>query len=184
MSPNKWGPPIWTFFHTLAEKINPDKFQQIFPQLFNFIFRICRVLPCPDCSLHAVQFLSKVNPAGIKNKDDFRNIMCFFHNIVNRRKQKALFNTINLTSVYGNNNIVVAYNNFVSVFHTKGNMKLLAETFQRKLVLTDFKKWFLNNVQHFIVKQQIKKINPESNAEKLPENVNNNNSDIIEEPTI
>jgi hypothetical protein len=131
-----------------------------------------------------VQFLSKVNPSGIKNKDDFRNIMCFFHNIVNRRKQKALFNTINLTSVYGNNNIVVAYNNFVSVFHTKGNMKLLAETFQRKLVLTDFKKWFLNNVQHFIVKQQIKKINPESNAEKLPENVNNNNSDIIEEPTI
>ena len=106
MSPNKWGPPIWSFFHTLAEKINPATFQQVFPELFNFIFRICRVLPCPDCSQHAVQFLSKVNPAGIRNKDDFKNIMCIFHNVVNRRKNKPPFNNLNLTTVYGNKNIL------------------------------------------------------------------------------
>lgn len=150
MSPNRWGPPIWSFFHTLAEKITPDMFQQVFPQLFNFIFRICRVLPCPDCSQHAVQFLSKVNPSGVRNKEDFRNIMFIFHNVVNRRKDKPPFNQANLTTVYGNKNIAVEYNNFVSVFHTKGNMKLLAETFQRKLVLTDFRRWFVNNIQFFI----------------------------------
>lgn len=150
MSPNRWGPPIWSFFHTLAEKITPDRFQQVFPPLFNFIFRICRVLPCPECSEHAVQFLSKINPAGVRNKEDFRNIMFIFHNVVNRRKNKPPFNPANLTNVYGNKNIAVEYNNFVSVFHTKGNMKLLAETFQRKLVLTDFRRWFVNNIQFFV----------------------------------
>jgi len=162
MSPNKWGPPIWSFFHTLAEKINPATFQQVFPELFNFIFRICRVLPCPDCSQHAVQFLSKVNPAGIRNKDDFKNIMCIFHNVVNRRKNKPPFNNLNLTTVYGNKNILKEYNNFVNVFHTKGNMKLLAETFQRRLVLIDFRKWFLNNIQCFITPLQLIKISEEN----------------------
>jgi hypothetical protein len=75
MSPNKWGPPIWAFFHTLAEKIPSDKFTQLFPSLFTFIVRICRVLPCPDCSNHASIFLSKVNPAGVRDKNDFKNIL-------------------------------------------------------------------------------------------------------------
>jgi hypothetical protein len=158
MSPNKWGPPIWSFFHTLAEKINPGNFQEVFPQLFDFIFRICRVLPCPECSQHAVNFLSKVNPEGVRNKDDFRNIMCIFHNVVNRRKNKPPFNYLNLKNVHGNKNILTEYNNFVNVFHTKGNMKLLAETFQRRLVLRDFRKWFLNNIQYFISPLQINKI--------------------------
>lgn len=154
MSPNKWGPPVWTFFHTLAEKINPDMFSRIFPKLFSYIVRICRVLPCPECSQHATQFLQKVNPAGVRNKDDFRNIMCIFHNAVNRRKNKPPFNPANLTAIYGNINPIAAYNNFVGVFHTKGNMKLLAETFQRKLVLTDLKKWFLQNAHLFFYKIQ------------------------------
>ena len=51
MSPTTWGPPVWRFFHTLAEKMNEDKFQELGPQLFNLIRKICRVLPCPDCSM-------------------------------------------------------------------------------------------------------------------------------------
>jgi len=122
--------------------------------LFNFIFRICRVLPCPECSEHAVQFLSKINPAGVRNKEDFRNIMCIFHNVVNRRKNKSPFNPLNLTNVYCSKNVATEFNNFVSVFHTKGNMKLLAETFQRKLVLADFRKWFVNHIQFFVTPMQ------------------------------
>ena len=112
MSPNKWGPPIWIFFHTLAEKINPDKFNEVFPTLFNFITRICRVLPCPDCSQHATQFLSRVNPQGVRDKNDFKNIMHIFHNAVNRRKNKPPFEVAGLETMYKNNNVVVSYNNF------------------------------------------------------------------------
>jgi hypothetical protein len=155
MSPNRWGPPIWTFFHVLAEKINEEKFHSIFPILFDFIRRICRILPCPECSEHATTFLSKVNPAGVRNKNDFRNIMWIFHNIVNRRKQKPVFDGAKLTERYGGIGPIVAYNGFVGAFQTKGNMKLLADTFQRKLVLADFRKWFLTNIRFFLPRPTI-----------------------------
>ena len=60
MSTKKWGPPVWTLLHTLAEKINPDKFAEIGPQLFVIIKRICGALPCPDCAQHASQFLARI----------------------------------------------------------------------------------------------------------------------------
>jgi hypothetical protein len=155
MSPNRWGPPIWTFFHVLAEKINEEQFHSVFPILFGFIRRICRILPCPECSEHATIFLSKVNPSGVRNKDDFRNIMCIFHNVVNRRKQKPAFDGAKLKERYGGIGPIIAYNGFAGAFHTKGNMKLLADTFQRNLVLADFKKWFLTNIRFFIPRPTI-----------------------------
>jgi len=149
MSVKIWGPPIWCFFHTLAEQIKEDRFNEIFMQLFAYIRRICRVLPCPDCSEHATQFLLKVNPAGIRCKQDFKNVMFFFHNSVNKRKGKPIFDINNL-SQYANIPVIIAYNNFVAVFRTKGNMKLLADSFQRQMLLKEFRIMFLNNISCFI----------------------------------
>ena len=59
--PEVWGPPIWTLFHTLVEKINERHHHLIYQQLFNIIKQICTYLPCPECSIDAVIFLSKVN---------------------------------------------------------------------------------------------------------------------------
>ena len=42
MSPEGWGPPTWTLFHTLAEKIHEDTFPILGPQLFYHIKNICR----------------------------------------------------------------------------------------------------------------------------------------------
>ena len=47
-------------------------------------------------------------------------------------------------------NVINTYNNFVSVYHTKGNMKLLADSFQRKLILKDFRQWLMNNISNFL----------------------------------
>jgi Erv1 / Alr family len=146
MSPSVWGPPIWTFFHALTFKIKEDKFNDVFPMTFQFIRRICRNLPCPA---HATNFLNRVNPAGIKTKTDFQNIIFIFHNAVNKRKGKPIFDYNNLAQ-YNDKNIVKCYNDFIRVFNTNGNMKLLADSFQRKLVLGDFRKWFINNARHFI----------------------------------
>jgi hypothetical protein len=149
MSPNVWGPPVWNFFHVLTYKIKEENFSNIFPTLFEYIRLICKNLPCPDCSMHATQFLNRVNPSGIKTKQDFINLFFFFHNAVNKRKQKPLFNYENL-SQYENQNVISAFNGFIRVFNTKGNMRLLAESFQRQLTLNKFRKWFLNNIQQFM----------------------------------
>ena len=52
-------------------------------------------------------------------------------------------------NAYQNLNIVNVFNNFVAVYNTKGNMKLLAESFQRVLIVKDLKRWLMNNHNSF-----------------------------------
>ena len=147
-APNIWGPPIWTLFHTLAEKINEEDFTRLIPQMFGLIKRICLYLPCPDCSQHATQFLAKLKPEQIASKVDFKNTLYLFHNMVNVRKKKPLFNYGNINA-YQELNIVRVYNNFIAVYNTKGNMNLLTESFQRELIIKDLKKWLTTNHNSF-----------------------------------
>jgi hypothetical protein len=148
MSPNQWGPPIWSFFHTLAEKINEEKFNDIFPQLFAHITRICSVLPCPECSSHATAFLSKVQSQNVKTKWGFKHILHVFHNSVNQRKNKPMQGE-DILQIYSNKNIIDEYNRFVSVYQTKGNIRLLADTFQRTIIIKEFREWFIKNINYF-----------------------------------
>lgn len=148
MSPKQWGPPIWTLFHCIAEKIKEDKFRDLRPHIFSIIKKICSNLPCPDCTMHATNFISKVNFSYIVSKDDFRKFLYIFHNVVNRRKKKPLFNVLNLEK-YSKINLIEAFNNFVNVYHTNGNMKLLADSFQRKILVKDLKNWFMTNYTNF-----------------------------------
>jgi hypothetical protein len=149
MSPNKWGPPVWTLFHTLAEKITDFGYSRVGNQLFYHIYRICNSLPCPDCAEHATNFLKKVNPASLKTKTHLKNLLYVFHNAVNVRKYKPTFHTFNL-EIYKRKNLNNVLNNFVHVYNTRGNMKLLTESFQRDRVLREFKKWFATNYYLFI----------------------------------
>lgn len=148
MSPTEWGPPTWTLFHTLTEKIKEESYPQIGFQLFSYICRICYILPCPDCSQHARDFLAKIKPEHVKTKDGLRNLMYMFHNVVNKRKNKPMYNSQDLAK-YKELNIITVYNKFISIYKTTGNMKLLAESFQRKMLVSDFKKWMTSNYHHF-----------------------------------
>jgi len=52
--------------------------------------------------------------------------------------------------IYKRKNLNFVYNNFVQVYNTRGNMKLLTESFQRQRVLSEFKKWLFSNINFFI----------------------------------
>jgi Erv1 / Alr family len=143
-----WGPPIWKLFHVLIEKVKDEQFQILHMELFQLIKRICSYLPCPDCSQHATLFLNKVKPNQISNKNDFKNMLYVFHNQVNARKRKPSFPYSEMEK-YKQCNIVHVYNKFISVYNTKGNMKMLTESFQRQFIIQDFKKWVLKNIQAF-----------------------------------
>lgn len=149
MSPSKWGPPTWTLFHTLACKIKEEHFKQISPALFSFIKQICYNLPCPDCTQHAAAFLTNINiPKIIASKQSLQNFLHFFHNSVNKRKNKPNFEEDRLVN-YNNVNLISAFNNFAVVYNTKGNMKLLADSFHRKQLMQNFTNWFRVNAQYF-----------------------------------
>jgi hypothetical protein len=152
--PEVWGPAVWTLFHTLAEKVTDQAYPFVKVQLFGQIRRICGFLPCPECSTDATNFLAKININDLKTKIDFRNTFYLFHNMVNAKKRKPLFNYSHITS-YNNYGLVPVVNNFISKYNTKGNMKLLAESFQRKFIVSDFKSWITKNIMAFTPPQNI-----------------------------
>ena len=148
-SPEVWGPPVWTLFHVLAEKVNEHVYPRIVGQLFDIIKRICTALPCPECSQDASIFLGKIKLHELKTKNDFKNMIYVFHNYVNSKKRKKLYNYSNL-EIYKRYNIVYVFNRFISVYHTKGNMNLIAESFQRQMIVKNVRDWFSRNLGCFI----------------------------------
>jgi hypothetical protein len=147
--PEVWGPAVWRLFHVLCEKLNENAFHSIGPGLFNIIVRICKFLPCPDCASDAGKFLAKIKISDIKNKTDLKNTFYVFHNYVNNKKRKRLFNHSNI-NIYANYNLINVINNFIANYHTKGNMNMLTESFQRQFVINDFKKWFSYAFKAFV----------------------------------
>jgi len=149
-----WGPAVWTLFHTLAERVSEQAYPLIASQLFGQITKICKVLPCPDCATDASHFLAKVNISTLKTKTEFKHFVYLFHNYVNAKTRKKLFNVIHLDK-YKNYKLIPVINNFLVKFNTKGNMNLINESFQRTFVKNHFKKWILTNIQAFVPPQQI-----------------------------
>ena len=143
-----WGPATWNFFHTIVEKIKEEHFNIIGPQVFQMIRRVCLNLPCPECSQHATAFLNRVNFSKIHSKDQFKEMVCFFHNSVNQRKRKPMYPCSEL-AIYADYNLIQVFNRFVATYHTRGNFKLLAESFQRKIVVQELKKWLSEHLQYF-----------------------------------
>jgi hypothetical protein len=143
--PEVWGPPIWTFFHTLAYKLDNPKFQLLHGEAFSLIKQICTLLPCPDCSEHATAFLNKIKGNEINSPSKFVNLFYLFQKSVNARKKKALYNYSNLIR-YKYIPIGVAFNNFVKIYNTKGNLNLINESFRRTILIQNIKKWLNENL--------------------------------------
>jgi hypothetical protein len=173
--PEVWGPAVWRLFHTLSGRINENAYNVLAPQLFTLFVRICKFLPCPECSTDASIFLAKIKLSNMRNKTEFKNTFYLFHNYVNAKKRKPLFN-YGYINIYNQYKIIDVVNNFISNYHTKGNMKLLTESFQRKLIIADFKKWFSYSINAFvtpIIPRQLPQIS-----------INDTNNQIIEEENI
>lgn len=150
MKPEVWGPAIWTLFHTLIEKINDNEYNKIGLELYGYIKQICNYLPCPDCASHATRFLSSVKLETVKTKEGLRKIIYIMHNAVNSRKQKKMFNYNDL-ELYKDKNLIYVFNNFIRNFKTSpGNMKLITDSFQRQLIVKNFRKWFIKNFNSFV----------------------------------
>ena len=166
--PEVWGPAVWRLFHTLSERLNDNAYNALSPQLFGFFVRICKFLPCPDCSNDASIFLAKIRFSDIKNKIEFKNTFYLFHNWVNAKKRKPLFNYGNINN-YSKYRLVDVLNDFYAKYQTKGNMKLLTESFQRQFVVKDFNNWIKYTIAAFVPRINI--------PQQLP-------GVVIEEPVI
>lgn len=150
----KWGEPIWTLFHTMAQKIDPKEFSRLRTEIFDLIRTVCNSLPCPDCSAHASQYVSQVNWSMIQSKEDLINMLFVFHNTVNRRKGYSLFQREKLESTYGPKNMLEVSRIFMYHYEDKnsrGPNSAIATKFHRLRIASELKKWFNKNIQSFNV---------------------------------
>jgi len=144
-----WGPPTWTFLHTLAEKIKESEFVNIKQQLIFNIILICKNLPCPDCTQHATHFWTHVvNLSTIVKKQDLINVLYSFHNMVNARKRYKRYRFEQM-NVYNKKHLIATFNEFMKHFHTKGNMNQINESFHRQKALRQIKTWLMTNASKF-----------------------------------
>ncbi len=144
----KWGAPTWTFLHTLVEQFKDSSFRAMRQELFRIIFTICTNLPCPICSKHAHEYLSKININSIQTKQDMIHMMFAFHNEVNVRKNVAPFPIAGLDK-YKSGNYKAITNNFILFFQEKTkNIHLIADEMYRQRNIAIVKRWIVDNIDH------------------------------------
>lgn len=134
-----WGPSTWLFLHSLAETIHPTHYLLVKGQLWNFMKELCSNLPCPDCSNHAIKYISSIPiPA---TKEEFIKAMFVFHNVVNASKQKPLFLPENL-SQYKNKPFVQIFILYkTSLLNQPYNPKLMMHKMRCKKYIIRFQTW-------------------------------------------
>ena len=83
-----WGTPTWYLFHSLAEKVNEEKYKKHYMIVWNFIKEICNALPCPYCKAHATNYVNGISILNINTKQKLITTLFNFHNDVNVRTGK------------------------------------------------------------------------------------------------
>jgi hypothetical protein len=145
----KWGRPIWTFFHVMAQKMKSEYFNLVIKDFLRFILLICGTLPCPVCSAHASEYMRSINLNNMRCKEDLIQLFYNFHNVVNQRKGYAVLQKDQIPQ-YETANTVIAIKDFVRAFEDKSRaMKLMADDLSRARISTQFKFWINGNIQYF-----------------------------------
>ena len=146
----KWGEPVWFFFHTIAEKVHPDRFAIIRIELLKMIYNICKNLPCPICAQHAGQYLDNTNLNTIQTKEQLIEFLYTFHNEVNRRKGFDMFPIELLRTKYAAANTINIIRYFLTSFLDKSySIRMIADDFHRKRLVDEIRAWLASNLHHF-----------------------------------
>ena len=137
MNSNNWGTITWIFFHTLAEKIKDEHFENNKEFFINIIINTCNHLPCPDCSQHATKVLSEAYLNNIKTKKHFVEFLRQFHNIVNIKLNKKELMREEMQNLYENNNLSLVLFNLIQTYKSiKTSERLMMYNFYRNKFLS------------------------------------------------
>jgi len=149
MSKRRWGAPTWMFMHTLIAHVKPDTYPLMKRPILDHIRRIASVLPCPECSMHATNYLRNVDSRRLPTKESFIDMLWTFHNTVNLRLGSSVSPRSTL-ELYKKANMQYMYRVF-STEYTRPlrNIRLIAEDTARRGIIGNMTQWLRANHQHF-----------------------------------
>jgi len=110
-----WGTPTWYLFHGIAANINENFYNKNASIILDFIKKVCSNLPCPYCRSHAVNYMANIYLINLQTREKFELMLFEFHNSVNRRIGKAIFQKERLKK-YKTMSMVRCFNLFQSKF--------------------------------------------------------------------
>ena len=145
----EWGNATWYLFHTLSFKMKDEHFDELKNDFLNICTRICTTLPCPDCSYHATEVMRNVKRENIKTKKDLQLFFFDFHNSVNRRIKKPVFNEDQMFMYHTAITKNIVFNYITIMSKNQNNIKLLSNSFHRDMTMNHFKKWITHNSNKF-----------------------------------
>lgn len=147
----KWGEPIWNGLHVLAEKIRPEYFFMMKPDLIEIIRNICHLLPCPDCSNHATKYLSNINFNLVRTKEDLAEVLFHFHNSVSERKGLPIFPHELLKPTYAAKHFTTTIHKMIIAFLDRSgvNTRQLTNQMGRDRIVSGLRAWLNNNIDKF-----------------------------------
>tara|TARA_B100001027_G_scaffold216535_1_gene193230 strand:+ start:3156 stop:3605 length:450 start_codon:yes stop_codon:yes gene_type:complete len=144
----EWGVPTWMLLHTMSCKVNDNYFINNKKKILNIILLIFEGLPCPDCSTHAVGVFKKhVN--SINTKEDLIHYLFLFHNSVNSKLKKKLYEKKNL-EVYKEKKIKDILINWYDNYNPSKNIpKLMANNMHIKMIKKYIANYFKNDLKNY-----------------------------------
>tara|TARA_Y100001970_G_scaffold293851_1_gene443859 strand:- start:4494 stop:4961 length:468 start_codon:yes stop_codon:yes gene_type:complete len=144
-----WGNTTWYLFHTLIHKIKENEFLSVKNDFIYIIKTVCGNLPCPECSHDATQLLNKVDFNNINSKQEFKLLLFNFHNKINTKLNKPLFNKNDLDDKYSQANFDIIFNNFFIIYGSNSNTpQLMSQSFHRQHNLPKIK----NSIEKIMTK--------------------------------
>lgn len=135
-----WATPTWYFFHSLAEQVNEEDFPKLKNDLFNIFKNICSCLPCYECTNHAKQYIRHIRFQKINTKEDFKKMLFDFHNNVNVRLRKPIFNNYNM---YKSSKLKSIFLNFkYNYLRNNGLNRGFTDSLYRKNIINHIESFF------------------------------------------
>jgi hypothetical protein len=117
MLPSKiWGPITWQLLHTILYNCKQnDNYLQYKDRLYYIVKNICILSPCNISSYNASDFFNKINQNNLNKIDDLINVLYMFHNFINLKTNKRLFDYSNL-KIYNDIQLNIVFNNFIYLY--------------------------------------------------------------------
>lgn len=144
----EWGNVCWSLFHILASKLNENRSDLIRP-ILDTIKYICRNLPCPICSDHAINAFKILRIEKIKSKDDLINCLLQFHNSVNARIGTKQFTRENCDKKYCDLMLDKTFYTWVNIMSRNAPGRNMMYTMSRNKMIVDVKRFLIDNLAAF-----------------------------------
>jgi hypothetical protein len=150
MKKSVWGPIIWRFLHLITLRIKDDFFVNERLQVIKLITQICQNLPCPNCSLHATQYLKSHKIQLCKTKADLQTIIFNLHNDANKRLNKEIIGFDKLNDLYSDYNFEQCALIFLRLCKEKNYVqRMMLDNLQRKRFVAEYVEYMKHNIYKY-----------------------------------